>query len=46
MVGGLTEKKVTLDTAEDIGHMGILQKRAPCRRNSQTQDPEMGGGLP
>lgn len=35
MVVGLPEEKVTLKTVEDMGCMGILEKPAPCRRNSQ-----------
>lgn len=41
VVVDLTEK-VALEAAEEVGHMGILDKRTQCRRTSQWKGLQAG----
>lgn len=42
VVVGLMEQ-VTLEAAEEVGHVAILDKRAPCRGNSPWKGPRAVG---
>lgn len=42
LVVGLTEK-VALEAVEEVDRMGILEKRAQGRGNSQWKGPQAGG---